>query len=84
MVEVSAEWALVVVSIGLVVTTIIQAFFASRLVRESRALSDATKALVEQSARQLAFDIRKQVGTDDKLFDEYWARVEHDRKSGRN
>jgi len=33
------------------------------------------------SDRQLALDIRKQVGTDDKLFAEYWARMERDRKN---
>jgi len=34
------------------------------------------------SDRQLALDIRRQVGTDDKLFEEYWARMERDRKAG--
>ena len=34
------------------------------------------------SDRQLALDIRKQVGTDDKLFREYWARMERDRTAG--
>ena len=31
---------------------------------------------------QLARDIRRQVGTDDKLFEEYWARMERDRRAG--
>ena len=34
---------------------------------------DAQEGGRNKSDRQLALDIRKQVGTDDKLFAEYWA-----------
>jgi len=53
MVDVTAEWALAIVTVGLVGATIVLAYFTSRLVRESRALSEATKALVVQASRQV-------------------------------
>ncbi len=53
MVDLSAEWALVIVTIGLVGATIVLAYFTSRLVRESRAFSEATKSLVVQATRQV-------------------------------
>ena len=42
---------------------------------------DAQESGQDRSDRQLALDIRKQVGTDDRPFDEYWARMERHRKA---
>jgi len=53
MVELSAEWALVFATAGLVGATAILAYFTWRLARESGALTGMTAALVEQTKRQV-------------------------------
>ncbi len=53
MVEVSAEWALVLATAALVVANVILVIFTWRLGRESHALTDVTKLLAEQARRQV-------------------------------
>jgi len=53
MVDVTAEWGLVVVTIGLVFATATLAWFTRRLAVESRSFSDAMNGLAEQTRRQV-------------------------------
>ena len=55
----------------------------NRLEAASRERWTLKKVAKIGSDLQLARDIRRQVGTDDKLFEEYWARMERDRRAGK-
>ena len=60
MVELSAEWALVVASLGLVVATGVLAYFTAKLVKASKALEDQAKRQVEVSKLQAHWDAARQ------------------------
>ena len=75
MVELSAEWALVIVSLGLVVATVVLAWFTAQLVKASKALEDQAKRQVEVAKLQAHWDAARQGIPQTALVDEDLKRI---------
>lgn len=75
MVGLSAEWALVIVSLGLLVATGVLGYFTAKLVRASKALEDQARRQVEVSKVQAHWDAARQGIPQTLLVDEELKRI---------